>query len=385
MKRLIQIVLALWLCLGTPAFAGVAASQWTVSQMSGDTRVLHRGVQPASLKVQTRLSPGDVIVTGASGRATLVRGSDYIVIAPRSRLRLPAAAEAQGFTRIIQDLGTMLFKVRHTGTPHFAVDTPMLAAVVKGTTFTVVVEESRSAVQVIEGAVEVTANDGGMKQLVQGGRTVFIDHDDPQQLVVADASTLAAREPSHSRTVSIAGSGAEPLATLAEASAGLFRVEAAPTQPETAAAVTDIRIALNNRGDTVTAIGSTPVSTVADPVVPVVDQVAAAVGLPGLSTPSVTVPTLTTPTLTTPTVTAPTLTTPTLTGPTLTTPTVAAPTLTAPTLTTPTLTTPTLTTPTLTAPPLTTPTLTAPTLTTPTLTAPTVPAPTGPPPPVPGI
>ena len=65
-------------------------------------------------------------MTGATGRATLARGADYIVVAPRSELRLPAEAQPGGFTRVIQQLGTMLFKVRHTGVPHFAVDTPML-------------------------------------------------------------------------------------------------------------------------------------------------------------------------------------------------------------------------------------------------------------------
>ena len=65
------------------------------------------------------------------------------MVAPRSELRLPAAPQPSGFTRVVQTLGTMLFKVRHTGTPHFAVDTPMLAAVVKGTTFTIVVDKDR--------------------------------------------------------------------------------------------------------------------------------------------------------------------------------------------------------------------------------------------------
>src|SRR5688500_15588576 len=129
MKRLILIVLSFFF-LATPALAaGGKADMWIVSQRSGDARVVHRGLQPASLKVNATLAPGAVVITGASGRATLARGSDYIVIAPYSELRLPAVSQASGFTRVVQQLGTMLFRVKHTGVPHFAVDTPMLAAV----------------------------------------------------------------------------------------------------------------------------------------------------------------------------------------------------------------------------------------------------------------
>src|SRR5690348_1605590 len=148
MRKLILIAISAFALLGTPAFAKDAGSAaWIVSQLSGDARVVHPGFQPASLKAAARLEPGDRIITGLTGRATLTRGADYIIVAPRSDLQLPTAPQPQGFTRVIQNLGTMLFKVKHTGIPHFAVDTPMLAAVVKGTTFTVVVGPDRSAVQ----------------------------------------------------------------------------------------------------------------------------------------------------------------------------------------------------------------------------------------------
>ena len=136
----------------SPAWAGAAqADRWVVTQLSGDARVVHPGLEPASLKLNSQIAPGDTLLTGPTGRATLVHGGDYILVAPRSELRLPSGAQPSGFTRVIENLGTMLFKVKHTGIPHFSVDTPMLAAVVKGTTFTVVVEQHRSAVQVIRG------------------------------------------------------------------------------------------------------------------------------------------------------------------------------------------------------------------------------------------
>ena len=223
MRRLILIIVsALGLC-SSPAFAkDSGAAVWVVTQLSGDARVVHRGLQPVALTTAARLEPGDRVVTGLTGRATLTRGADYIILAPRSDLQLPATPQPQGFTRVIQNLGTMLFKVKHTGIPHFAVDTPMLAAVVKGTTFTVVVDKDRSAVQVIQGKVEVTAADGGMSRLVEGGKTVFIDRAEPKRLIDADQRSPAAATPSSSTTaVKVAGSQTPSVATIASLTGGL--------------------------------------------------------------------------------------------------------------------------------------------------------------------
>src|SRR6476620_4270445 len=157
MYKLALAFVSLSCLVASPASAAGNSDKWIVTQLSGDARVVHPGAQPASLTVNNLLTPGDTLLTGPTGRATLVHGADYIVVAPRSELRLPTTPESTGFTRVVQTLGTLLFKVKHTGIPHFTVDTPMLAAVVKGTTFTVVVDGDRSAVQVIEGKVEVTA------------------------------------------------------------------------------------------------------------------------------------------------------------------------------------------------------------------------------------
>ena len=148
--RIVHVIAAFFVLIATPALAKEGSSAWIVAQKSGDVRVIHDGLQPASVQVRAALSPGDVIATGANGRAMLTRGDDYVVVAPGSRLLLPKAEEKRGFTRLIQQVGTMLYKVKHTGVPHFAVQTPMLAAVVKGTSFSVVVDKDRAAVQVTE-------------------------------------------------------------------------------------------------------------------------------------------------------------------------------------------------------------------------------------------
>src|SRR3954453_22246078 len=137
--RILQIIGGVLLLIASPAFANGGAA-WTVTQKSGDVRVLRNGVQPASLEVRSSVAPGDVVATGANGRALLTNGDDYVIVAPSSRLLLPREQQQSGFTRLVQQVGTMLYKVKHTGIPHFSVQTPMLAAVVKGTSFTIVVD-----------------------------------------------------------------------------------------------------------------------------------------------------------------------------------------------------------------------------------------------------
>ena len=141
--RILRFLGGLLILMASPAMAKDAAA-WIVTQKSGDVRVLKNGLQPASLQVRTALSAGDVVATGANGRAMLTRGDDYVVVAPGRRVLLPKEVKQSGFTRLVQQVGTMLYKVKHTGVPHFAVETPMLAAVVKGTSFTVVVDKETS-------------------------------------------------------------------------------------------------------------------------------------------------------------------------------------------------------------------------------------------------
>ena len=318
-------------------------------------------------------------MTGPTGRATLTRGGDYIVLAPSSRLLLPANIQNNGMTSLIQDMGTMLFKVRRTGIPHFRVDTPMLAAVVKGTTFTVIVGPDRNAVQVIEGAVEVSAVQGGMSRLVEGGKTVFIANDNPASLVTADGATLLKTSATPGESVKLGGSGDVDLATVANLSAGLVRAHVIASPVKTAvattlptgatgAAVVSGAVAGVVAGVTdttavnavVTGVASTntavtglvqttvtaPVATAVGSVVPIVTNVVTAViGAFGgggtttilptttiVPTVAVTVPTVTVPTVAVPTVTVPTVTVPNVTVPAVTVPTVTVPTVTVPVL-----------------------------------------------------
>jgi hypothetical protein len=359
----------------SPANAAGKADEWLVTQLSGDARVVHQGFQPASLTVNSAIAPGDMLVTGPNGRATLVRGGDYIVVAPRSELRLPSAPQPARFTRVMQTLGTLLFKVRHTGIPHFAVDTPTLAAVVKGTTFTVIVDRDRSAVQVIEGRVQVSTIDGAMSRMVEGGKTVFVNHDKPNILFDADKPAPASA-PSSSIRVEVAAAGDTPLTAISSLTGGLVRADLS-TPPSSPVGANVVMAALTDPAPKQASTTTPSAAIVSSTPVASTGITTPAVTAPSVTTPSVTVAAPTSPTVAavaTPAVTVPSITTPTVTTPAVTTPTVTVPSITVPAVTIPTVTAPTLTTPTVVVPSISVPSVITPqpVVTTPAVTVPSV-------------
>lgn len=378
------------MALAPPAFAKTAAELWKVSQRTGEAQVIRSGMQPVALITNGSLQPGDLVVTGATGRVVLTRGGDYVVVAPSSRLLLPKAEQPGGFTRLIQQVGTMLYKVKHTGIPHFAVDTPMLAAVVKGTSFTVIVDQDRAAVQVTDGIVEVTAAVGGMQKLVEGGNTVFINRDHPRDLIEATAATIGTPSPDdHDKAFKISASPEESLSTIATLTSGLIRVDPVPASLngtvtlQTAMltqAIVPARPATPATSQQQTSAGSpaaatAPVTTApaaAAPAAAAPSVAAPAVTTPAVTTPAVTTPAVTAPAVTTPAVTTPAVTTPSVTTPAVTTPAVSVPAISVPQVTTPAITTPAVTVPAVTTPVVTTPAITLPAVTVPAVTVPAV-------------
>lgn len=152
---------------GSEAIAEGAA--WRVSKSSGDVWVRTSGVQQASLTDDAVLNPGDSIRTGRNGRVLLVRGQEKILISPNSVVGLPAA-KSQGMTTIIQQSGSILLEVEKRNDQHFEVETPYLAAVVRGTQFRVSVGQGESYVNVLRGKVEVTDFRSGQSAAVLPGQ-----------------------------------------------------------------------------------------------------------------------------------------------------------------------------------------------------------------------
>ena len=173
----------LLLSLGVAATAA-PPSTWRISETSGDVQLVANGKSTPALR-GALLSSGSVIATGAAARAVVVRGREFVVISPGSRVRLPTEAESGGgMMQMIIEFGTSLFKIEKKSTPHFVVKSPYLAAVVKGTTFTVTAGAAGGSVQVTEGAVQVSTLDGGAFEIIRSGSVATVGAADLFELTI---------------------------------------------------------------------------------------------------------------------------------------------------------------------------------------------------------
>lgn len=176
----LSVVSAVALLLSAPATAGEA---WRVVDSAGAVRAGGAGFMPVALTRDQTL-PADAWVETAEGaRAVLARGHETIVVEPKSRVLLPDQ-EVNGNTQVLQTMGSALYKIGKQKKPHFQVDTPYLAAVVKGTQFTVTVGDSDAAVTVTEGLVEVATPDGKDIEFVPPGFTATVGGDAKGDVIV---------------------------------------------------------------------------------------------------------------------------------------------------------------------------------------------------------
>jgi ferric-dicitrate binding protein FerR (iron transport regulator) len=166
-------LVALLLLAASPAVVRaqeVAAmpSPWIVVESHGPAEIRHDRGTWLPLVAGLAVAVPSEIRTGPAAEVLLKRGNDRVHLMGQSYLELPPAAADDAMTRLVQWLGQALFEVDHRPDPHFEVDTPYLAAIVKGTTFTVEVTRDDSAVAVTQGVVAVVTP-GGASTDVRAG------------------------------------------------------------------------------------------------------------------------------------------------------------------------------------------------------------------------
>ncbi len=202
---------------------------WQISEVGGQVFVGKSGVSKAALK-GGKLKAGDTVKTGRNGRAVLTRGEQYMVVSPKSHIRIAEPKKDGYLTQVYNYFGNVLFKVDRRKSKHFEVKTPYMAAVVKGTTFNVAVGAEGATVQVTEGAVEVATLDGGATQLLTPGMIGSIERNNPLSLNVFDGDRREIRSP-NKVTNKVPAISAIPQRKTSKNAAVVSEIVATPDEP----------------------------------------------------------------------------------------------------------------------------------------------------------
>ena len=196
------IATALALMATSQAFAAEGGT-WSVSKSSGEVWISSGDVQQASLTPDDHLKPGDTIRTGRNGRVLLVRGEETILVSPNSVIGLPTEKKDGLSTTILQQAGSILLEVEKRNVKHFEVETPYLAAVVKGTQFSVSVGAASTRVDVRRGQVEVADFKSGQIAQVMPGQVAKVFAHGKAGLSLSGSGTLNPIEQGKPRPSSI--------------------------------------------------------------------------------------------------------------------------------------------------------------------------------------
>src|SRR3546814_14388544 len=114
---------------------------WTISEASSGVTGSHQGSSKPAVRGE-KVQTGDKVSTGPNARAVLVRGEEYAIVAPNTRLEIADPAKSGGLWQIVESAGNIVFSIKKQLTPHFGVPSPYLAAVVKGTTLRVQIDHT---------------------------------------------------------------------------------------------------------------------------------------------------------------------------------------------------------------------------------------------------
>ena len=197
-------ILAMALALGAASIAHAGDGEaWSVSKSSGEIWMTTTGTQTVSLSQQDVLKPGDTIRTGRNGRVLLVRGAETILVSPNSAIGLPTENKDGLSTTIVQQAGSILLEVEKRNVKHFEVETPYLAAVVKGTQFRVSVNAASTSIEVIRGQVEVADFRSGQVAQVMPGQFATASAHGKAGLALSGSGTFAPIEQGRPRASTI--------------------------------------------------------------------------------------------------------------------------------------------------------------------------------------
>ena len=171
MHRIVRVAAAI-LALVLFSTSIAAADDWVAAKLRGTVQQLV-GEQWVALARNDVVSDDRTIRTGSTGRVTFQRGEETIELGANTEIRIHDRPDER-FTTIEQQSGTVAIEADALKVKHFAVETPYIAAVVKGTKFVVTSDDTGSSVLVSRGKVDVRDRSSGHRRLVPAGEAALV-------------------------------------------------------------------------------------------------------------------------------------------------------------------------------------------------------------------
>lgn len=149
-KLLLAIPLAMAVCCpATPA----AADDWVAQKLRGEASVYANGSW-VHLKRGDVVATSDVVRTMKDGQVEFIRDKETITLGPNTQIQI-FDRTGRRYTTVYDAFGTVRIEANVENVQHFSVQTPFVAATVKGTIFTVVSGKRMTKVAVQRGKVGV--------------------------------------------------------------------------------------------------------------------------------------------------------------------------------------------------------------------------------------
>jgi uncharacterized membrane protein YgcG len=133
------------------------ATEVTVVSSRGSVSVT-QGNHLVPVSASTHLTLPAQIRTGSDGTLDLKDNDSLVHIGPNSTVALPDTGPSGSLVdRYLQSAGAALYNIQSRHGRPMSVETPYLVSVVKGTVFTVAVEDGATSVTLMEGSLDVSA------------------------------------------------------------------------------------------------------------------------------------------------------------------------------------------------------------------------------------
>ncbi len=169
MRQLLALVV---LVVTTMASVPAMADDWLVARLRGVVEI-HLHGEWGPVRRGDLVPDGTEIRTGGAGRIALVRGNETVELLPNT-LATIIDKDGQRFTTVKQSYGNVEVEAEVREVKHFAVQTPYMAAVVKGTRFRVSAGPEGGEVAVERGNVEVKTKIG-LRTMLARGQSAEVD------------------------------------------------------------------------------------------------------------------------------------------------------------------------------------------------------------------